>query len=444
MKFRPFVPILCVLCALCVFVVFPALAQETVKVAGVDVPPPKRNKFVMPEYPPEAMAQGLRGIVILDLTIDGQGHVAKAEVVRSVPPFDEAAVAAVRKWEYDVTKVDGKPVSVRLTVPITFAMRLPEVTRQEGIPDLRAGAAPKYPPAVSGRQTSTVVAELTLEADGHVAEAQLRSGDEPFAQAVLQAIRTWRFAASDDGAVISFRVQADFVPANKSGPPRVELHLTGLHRSEAVASATPADATAASAPAAPSPQPASTPTPTPAPPPQAPSPSPEPTPGLTPPTLPGVPVAPPAEPPTTAPPTAPAEPAPAATPTPSPRPLPPTDVISVPAVPQGQTASGPGVSSIQDVTLDPGLPDLVKGRRPVVPPLARMAESSGKVEVRFSVDASGQALVQSVSGPDVFKRAAEQVVSSWVFRRVSTERIYLVANIEYGGTAARAAVRPAE
>ena len=68
-------------------------------------------------------------------------------MVRSIPPFDEAALVAVRQWEYEVTKVDGKPVSVKLTVPITFALKLPEIaSRQQGMPELRTGAFPPIPP----------------------------------------------------------------------------------------------------------------------------------------------------------------------------------------------------------------------------------------------------------------------------------------------------------
>jgi TonB family protein len=448
MKKRPLV--LGSLCALCVFVVSSVAlrADDAPKVAGVDVPVPKRTKFAMPEFPAEAQAKGLRGIVILDVIIDAQGHVSGAEVIRSVPPFDEAAVAAVRKWEYEVTKLDGKPVSVRLTVPITFALRLPEVTRQEGIPELRQGALPQYPPTGAARDVSPVTLEVTLDPDGHVAEAQLRRGEAAYAQALLQAVRTWRFAPSEEGVVLSFRVEADFVPANKGAPARVEnINLTGLRQSESVASAAP-----------PTPGPVATPAPlAAAPPPPGPSPAPEP--GAAAP-----PVPPPTPEPGTAPaPTPPAAPTPApaapeptsppvATPTPASPPAapapPPTEVVSGPIIAPGQLPAAPrpqtpGVSSIADVTLDVGVPDLVRGRRPVVPPLARIADASGSVEVRFSVDASGQTLVRSVDGPEILKAAAEQAVASWVFRRVSTERLWLTAVLDYAGAAAKATVKPA-
>jgi outer membrane biosynthesis protein TonB len=102
----------------------------------------------------------------------------------------------------------------------------------------------------------------------------------------------------------------------------------------------------------------------------------------------------------------------------------------------------PGFSAVRDVALSIGVPDLTKGRRPVVPPLARMSGASGHVEVRFSVDAAGQALVREASGPDLLKVAAEQTVGSWVFRRTSAERLFLVAVFDYKGDTVAASVKP--
>jgi len=47
------------------------------------------------------------------------------------------------------------------------------------------------------------------------------------------------------------------------------------------------------------------------------------------------------------------------------------------------------VSALRDVTLETGVPDLVRGRRPVTPPLALVDASYGTVVVTFSVDGSG-------------------------------------------------------
>jgi TonB family protein len=396
--------------------------------AGPDVPAPKRTRFVAPAYPPEAQIQGLRGIVILELVINEQGKVGSASVVRSVPPFDEAALAAVRQWEYEVTKVDGRPVRVRLTVPITFALKLPEISRQEGIPELRQGAVPGFPPGAQG--PARVVAEVQLQPDGSVAEASIKSGSSPWAEALLQALRTWRFAWEGEGA-ISFDVEANF-GGGGGATPRVELKLSEMRR-PADPAAAPADAPQSAEPA---PEPALPASPEPPPPPGPGSPAP-----------PAADTAPAPGPAPDAPPPSPvpeAAPEPRATPEP-----PPVEVISggpvaPPATPPPPPQ--PGLSSVRDVSLAIGVPDLSKGRRPVVPPLARMAGAGGQVDVDFAVDAAGATSVQDLRGPDTLKEAARQTVASWAFRRTSAERLYLRAVFTYEGDQARAqvAIRGAE
>src|SRR4029079_18100976 len=208
-----------------------------VKVAGRDVPAPKRTRFVSPVFPLEAQAAGQRGIVILELVIDAAGKVSTADVLRSVPPFDEAALTAVRQWEYEVTKVDGKAVPVRLTVPITFALKLPEMTREAGIPELRQGAPRGFPAGAKGR--AKVVADVTLLPDGTVAEAAIREGESPYAEAMLQTLRTWRFASEAEAPPVGFPVRAEYVPGP---PPRVDLKLSGLCTAERRPAAVPTPA----------------------------------------------------------------------------------------------------------------------------------------------------------------------------------------------------------
>ena len=434
----------------------PLLAQEEPLAAGSEgVPVPKKTKHVQPTYPQEALAQGVRGIVILDIVVDTQGKVESTGVVRSVPGLDEAAIVAARQWEYEPTKVSGKPVRVRITVPITFALALPKLTRQDGIPELRQGVSPAWPSGADGG--GVVAAEVTLEPDGRVGGARVLDGSAPWSGALLAALRTWRFAPPPDDAVLSFRVEAEFVSGGRSDADRrVNLEATGLQRSGLLeepapppASAAPPAAVAAAAPPAPAAQEAASQ-------PQAPPPSPvEPAPAQTPPAQ-SAPVqpapvqpapvqAPPAQtaPTPTAPPPAEARPAttaPAAAPAPAgPAAPPPVEVVTAPppALPPEN-----GVSAIRDVTLQPGVPDLARGRRPVAPPLARMTGATGTVEVSFSVSAAGTTTVQGATGPDVLKPAAEQAVASWVFRRARADRAYLVAVFTYTGDKSSAVVRP--
>ena len=101
-----------------------------------------------------------------------------------------------------------------------------------------------------------------------------------------------------------------------------------------------------------------------------------------------------------------------------------------------------GVSAVRDVTLQPGVPDLARGRRPVAPPVARMSGTTGTVEVAFSVSASGATTVQSVVGPETLRRAAQEAVASWVFRRARADRAYLVALFSYAEDKTTAEIRP--
>jgi outer membrane biosynthesis protein TonB len=71
-----------------------------------------------------------------------------------------------------------------------------------------------------------------------------------------------------------------------------------------------------------------------------------------------------------------------------------------------------------------------------------MSATSGAVEVQFSVSAGGSSLVQSTSGPDLLKAAAEQTVTSWQFRRTQAQRLFLTALFKFEGDKATALVRP--
>jgi protein TonB len=76
------------------------------------------------KYPRAASAQGLEGRVIVTFVINGQGEVDKVEVVKGIGGgCDEEAVRVVKmlpKWKPG--RQNGRPVSVKFTVPIKFAL----------------------------------------------------------------------------------------------------------------------------------------------------------------------------------------------------------------------------------------------------------------------------------------------------------------------------------
>jgi protein TonB len=90
---------------------------------GGDVKPPVKIKDVRPSYPPLAQAAHVQGIVIIQTVISPTGKVIDATVLRSVPMLDAAALDAVRQWEYTPTRLNGLPVSVVMTVTVTFKLQ---------------------------------------------------------------------------------------------------------------------------------------------------------------------------------------------------------------------------------------------------------------------------------------------------------------------------------
>ncbi len=87
------------------------------------VSPPKKIKDVPPTYPSRAQARRVQGTVLLEATIGVDGHVTHVVVLKSVPFLDEAAMDAVRQWEYEPTQVDGQPVPVVMLVSIGFSLQ---------------------------------------------------------------------------------------------------------------------------------------------------------------------------------------------------------------------------------------------------------------------------------------------------------------------------------
>jgi protein TonB len=85
---------------------------------------PRKVRDIRPRYPQAALAARERGLVVIEAVIAETGCVQSAEVVRSAgAAFDSAALRAVNGWRYAPTLLDGKPVSVVMTVTIDFSAK---------------------------------------------------------------------------------------------------------------------------------------------------------------------------------------------------------------------------------------------------------------------------------------------------------------------------------
>ena len=90
---------------------------------GGNISPPRRTTYVPPLYPPIAQSARVEGTVILEAIISERGEVTAVKVLRSVPLLDDAARAAVAKWRYSPTTLNGVNVAVIMTVTVTFSLK---------------------------------------------------------------------------------------------------------------------------------------------------------------------------------------------------------------------------------------------------------------------------------------------------------------------------------
>ena len=77
-----------------------------------------------PLYPPRALRAGLNGVVLVEFVITPQGLVFSATVVRADPPeiFDNAVLAAVKKWKFKPKIVGGRAVPRRARQEVRFSL----------------------------------------------------------------------------------------------------------------------------------------------------------------------------------------------------------------------------------------------------------------------------------------------------------------------------------
>lgn len=90
---------------------------------GGPIKPPAKIRNVNPVYPPEAKDAGVQGVVIVEVRIEPDGRVSDARILRSIPLLDEAALEAVRQWEFTPTWLNGQPVPIIMTVTINFTLQ---------------------------------------------------------------------------------------------------------------------------------------------------------------------------------------------------------------------------------------------------------------------------------------------------------------------------------
>lgn len=204
-----------------------SVAASTLDTAGAirvggNVKPPKKLRDVRPVYPPEAQQARVSGLVILEARIGADGSVEDAQVLRSIPLLDQAAIDAVLQWRFTPTLLNGQAVPVMMTVTVNFTLQDKEEAGQAGAAPVdtpvrtkRSGPSPRllkdvkavYPEEARLAKVNGIVQlEATIGTDGRVTDARVLRSVPMLDQAALDAVRQWEFAPLPGPAVVTIEM----------------------------------------------------------------------------------------------------------------------------------------------------------------------------------------------------------------------------------------------
>jgi TonB family protein len=94
--------------------------EGPVKVGG-NVKEPRLISRAMPEYPLLAKQANIQGDVVVKTTIDQKGNVVNMQVVSGPAMLRGPALAALHRWRYEPSTLNGQPISVQMLVTIKFS-----------------------------------------------------------------------------------------------------------------------------------------------------------------------------------------------------------------------------------------------------------------------------------------------------------------------------------
>ena len=87
---------------------------------GTKVQEPNLILRIAPAYPDAARNAGIRGAVRINVIVDKAGRVAQMTLVSGHPLLVQAAMDAVRQWQYKPTLLNGQPIEVVAQVEVNF------------------------------------------------------------------------------------------------------------------------------------------------------------------------------------------------------------------------------------------------------------------------------------------------------------------------------------
>jgi len=150
-----------------------------------------------PIYPAQALRNSVEGSVTVKVTVNAGGVVTSATPVAGPEVLRDAAVAAVRCWQFE-----GKAVETQVEVGFSLLYVTQSLTPAEPVERPR--------PAYNGNARGKVRLVAMVDAQGKPGLAQVVSGPEELRAAALEAVRRWTFRpALRNGAAVTASAVVD-------------------------------------------------------------------------------------------------------------------------------------------------------------------------------------------------------------------------------------------
>jgi TonB family protein len=88
--------------------------------ADATVVPAKLLKAANPVYPPEAMENFITGDVRAEAVVEPDGHVGEVQILSGPKPLRDAAIEALKRYQYSPATQGGKPVRSKVAAVVKF------------------------------------------------------------------------------------------------------------------------------------------------------------------------------------------------------------------------------------------------------------------------------------------------------------------------------------
>ncbi len=172
----------------------------------------------LPEYPEEALANGVQGDIILKIVIDESGRAVLSEAVKGDPLLVASSLDALRNFRFRPYRLNGKSVGAESQIGFHFGLNRkgeiakghvefmsaipyqPEFRTPVSIasgafvlwPHKISGSEPQLPPELVGESGSAYLT-ATVGADGRVQGVKVVGGDDRFINVVVDPVKRFVF-----------------------------------------------------------------------------------------------------------------------------------------------------------------------------------------------------------------------------------------------------------